>query len=536
MANKSLFQSIRGVLAPKADATNEAGGLAYARSDKQALAQYATTGCLGPTFYAGAAEQLEATLRLCDSVEPEFIARAAIYARQRGHMKDMPALLLAVLSVRAAGLLAEAFDRVIDSPKMLRNFVQIMRSGVAGRKSLGSLPKRLVQQWIESQSETQLFIGSVGNDPSLADILRMVHPKPASPTREALYGYLIGREHNAQALPELVKQYEMFKGNTNPGMVSVPDVPFQLLTALPLTSNDWRQIARTASWQMTRMNLNTFQRHGVFDDEEVSMLIASRLRNPRLVEQARVFPFQLLVAFANADTKVPVAVREALQDAMELALKNVPRVAGKVFVCPDVSGSMHSPVTGYRPGATTAVRCVDVAALVAAAILRKNRDAEVLPFESRTVDIQLNPRDSVLTNAQKLASIPCGGTNCSAPLRTLNERRAKGDLVVYVSDNESWIDANSARGTATMREWNAFRFGGGRTETMAQWSTFKARNPAARMVCIDIQPTATVQAKEREDIVNVGGFSDHVFELIANVAGGQYSSDHWVSLIEQVRL
>ena len=50
-------------------------------------------------------------------------------------------------------------------------------------------------------------------------------------------------------------------------------------------------------------------------------------------------------------------------------------------MCPDVSGSMHSPVTGFRKGATTAVRCIDVAALVAAAVLRKNPDAEVIPFE-----------------------------------------------------------------------------------------------------------------------------------------------------------
>ena len=33
-----------------------------------------------------------------------------------------------------------------------------------------------------------------------------------------------------------------------------------------------------------------------------------------------------------------------------------------------------------RKGATTKVRCIDVAALIAAAMLRKN-DAEVLPFE-----------------------------------------------------------------------------------------------------------------------------------------------------------
>jgi len=525
MANKSLFQSIRGLMTPKADATNEAGGLAYRRSDKQALAQYATTGCLGATFYAGGPEQLDATLKLCHAVQPEFIARAAIYAREHGHMKDMPALLLAVLSVRSPGLMAEAFDRVIDSPKMLRNFVQIMRSGAVGRKSLGSLPKRLVQQWLESRSDEQLFIGAVGNDPSLADVLRMVHPKPNSPVREALYGYLIGRKHDAEVLPELVQHYEKFKRNTNPGKVPVPDVPFQLLTALPLTSKDWLQIARTASWQMTRMNLNTFQRHGVFDDLEVSTLIAQRLRNPRLVEKARVFPYQLMVAYENADVRVPNMVREALQDAMELALKNVPRVAGKVYVLPDVSGSMHSPVTGHRKGSTTAVRCIDVAALVAAAILRQNPDAQVLPFESKTIDIRLNPRDSVLTNARTLASLPCGGTNCSAPLRTLNERRAKGDLVVYVSDNESWIDS-PAYG----------RCGGARTATMAEWSTFKARNPQARMVCIDIQPTGTVQTKEREDIVNVGGFSDQVFELLANVANGQHDCDHWVRVIEKVRL
>ncbi len=186
MANKTLFQSIRGFLAPATDATNEAGGLAYQRSPRQALAQYAATGCLGATFYVGAEQQLATTLKLCAVLEPEFIARTAIYARQRGQMKDMPALLLAVLSVRSPGLMAEVFDRVVDAPKMLRNFVQIMRSGVVGRKSLGSLPKRMVQQWLETRSDEQLFTGSIGNDPSLADILRMVHPKPNSPAREAL--------------------------------------------------------------------------------------------------------------------------------------------------------------------------------------------------------------------------------------------------------------------------------------------------------------------------------------------------------------
>ena len=46
---------------------------------------------------------------------------------------------------------------------------------------------------------------------------------------------------------------------------------------------------------------------------------------------------------------------------------------------------------------------------------------------------------------------------------------------------------------------------------MRQWAEFKRRSPAAKMICIDIQPYGHTQAQEREDIVNVGGFSDQVF-------------------------
>ncbi len=256
-------------------------------------------------------------------------------------------------------------------------------------------------------------------------------------------------------------------------------------------------------------------------------LIAERLRDPVKVAKARVFPYQLMVAYtmAAANSNIPQIVCNALQDAMELATANVPEFPGKVYVFPDISGSMHSAVTGYRRGATTAVRCIDVAALVAATVLRKNPSAEVIPFESKVVELRLSPRDSVMTNAEKLSKLPCGGTNCSAPLEFLNRRRAKGALVIYISDNESWIDAPQYGS-----------FGGSATETMKEWANFRQRNPEARMVCIDIQPYGTVQAKERDDILNVGGFSDQVFDVIAEFARGQLNADHWIGVIESMAL
>lgn len=522
MANKSLFKSTGGALAPAANAVNEAGGIAYAMSNKAALAQFAATGCLNATFYASAEEQLVNTLAFCTNVEPEFIARTAIYARRDGFMKDMPALLCAVLAKRSPGLLAEVFDRVIDDARMLRNFVQIVRSGVTGRKSFGTLPKRLIQHWFESRTDDQIFRASVGNDPSLADVIKMVHPKPKTASRAALYAYLIGRPYEKAALPSLVKEFETFKNRTSK---HVPDVPFQMLTSLALDAKDWKRIAQNAPWQATRMNLNTFARHGVFEGAHATELIrtiANRLRDPQAIARAKVFPYQLMVAYTQAST-VPEQIREALQDAMEIAVSNVPQVDGRVVVCPDVSGSMQSPVTGYRKGATTAVRCVDIAALVAAAVVRQNADATVLPFSDDVVRCTINRRDSVMTNATKLSKLPSGGTNCSAPLKWMNDRREHADLVIYVSDNESWVDSK--------RPW-----GSSGTETMKQWNAFKVRNPRAKLVCIDIQPYATTQVVDREDVLNVGGFSDRVFDVIAKFGNGTLKPEHWVGVINAVQL
>lgn len=521
MANKNLFKSTIGKLLPKADTINEASGRAYSMGPKQALAQYAATGCMNGTFYASAATQLDRVIELAAQVEPEFIAKTALYVREKAFMKDVPALLTAMLSVRSPFLFAEVFPRVIDNAKMLRNFVQIMRSGAVGRKSLGSLPKRLVEQWLANRSDDAVFKGSVGSDPSMSDVIKMVHPRPGNESRAALYAYLIGRPYDFAKLPKLVQSFELFKkGQT----LEVPDVPFDMLTALPLSPSDWKAIARSAPWQMTRMNLNTFARHGAFEDEGLTMVIAERLANPELVRKSRVLPYQLMAAYSNCSGDVPEIVKAGLQDALDHALVNVPKIDGTVYVFPDVSGSMHSPVTGYRKGSSSAVRCIDVAALVAAAMLRANPRARVIPFNDSVVDVRLNPRDSVLTNAQKLAALPQGGTNCSAPLQHLNFEGANADLVIYVSDNESWVD--TVRGGRK----------GEATQTMKQWAKLKQRSPDAKMACIDIQPYATTQAPDSKDILNVGGFSDQVFDLLGTFAKGSMAPEHWVGVIESVSI
>ena len=520
MANKSVFtsgvSSVRKASA-KPDTVNKAGGSAFSMADEAALAQYACTGTFNDTFYSTAEVQLKETLALAQRVSPEFLAKTAIYAREKGFMKDMPAFLLAVLSTRDVELFKKTFPKVIDNGKMLRNFVQMMRSGAVGRKSLGSAPKKAVRSWLQSRKETQLFRDSIGDKPSLADVIKMVHPAPADKSREATYAYLLGKAltpEQAEALPALISQWESFK--KDPASVEVPDVDFRMLSSLPLTEKQWKKIAENAKWMMTRMNLNTFERHGVFKDEKLTKLIADRLSSKDEVQRAQAFPYQLLAAYINASDSIPTSVRNALQQAMEHAVQNVPTYQGKVYVMIDVSGSMSSSVTGYRNGATSKVTCKDVAALVASSVLRKNPEAEIILFHTEAWREKLNPFDSVMTNAKHIMKTPGGGTDCSAPFKLLNKEKAKGDVVIMVSDNMSWMHGNYG--------------------LQAEWDVFRSRNKDAKLICIDIQADSTTQAKSRKDTLNVGGFSDQVFEVINAFVEGKGTPTFWTDRINAVAL
>jgi 60 kDa SS-A/Ro ribonucleoprotein len=511
MANRGLFASAVARLLPRTDALNRAGAAAYAYGPEATLAQFAATGTLADSFYAPADQHLVEALVAARACDPMFVAKAAIYARRAGAMKDMPALLATYLTIADPDLAVPVFGQVVDTGRMLRSYVQILRSGQVGRTSLGTRPKRLVTQWLERASLRDLMAAATGNDPSLADIVRMVHPKPADATRRAFYGWLIGKPYDLAALPVEIAAFEAWKRDTT---LPLPPVPFQWLTAFPLRAEQWGELATRMGWQALRINLNTLARSGAFGVPGVTEAVAARLAVPA----PGVLPYQLLVALRSVGGGVPLAVQAALETALEASLASVPVVPGNVVVCPDVSGSMQSPVTGYRKGASTTVRCVDVAALVASAMLRTNGHARVLPFAVDVVDCTLDPHARLAVNAARLAAVGGGGTTVSAPLAWLNREGAKVDLVVIVSDNESWVDATRH----------------GATETMREWDRLKRRNPAARLVCVDIQPHGTTQAVGRPEILNVGGFSDAVFDMIARFAAGQ--TRDWVERINETEI
>ncbi|MEZ6125826.1 MAG: TROVE domain-containing protein [Planctomycetaceae bacterium] len=529
-----MFSSLKSIL-PRATVRNEAGGPAYALEPKHALAQFAATGCFNGTFYAGAETQLATLKTLIDQVNDNvYLAKLAVFARERACMKDMSAALAATLAARDTVLFHQVFDRVIDNGRVLRTLFQMIRSGQFGKKSLSSSLQRAFQRWLNSASPEKLLSASIGHDPSLRDILRMARPTPTDNGRRALFGWLTDKEQPKWApatesnLPEQVRLLVEFRRAEAPEQQvallqgdegrQALRARWDLLADTARGPQVWSAIARSMGPQALRMNLNTLQRHGVFQDVEMVRYVADRLADENEIRRSRQFPYQYFAAYLNVSDEIPNTIKASLHKAAEIACGNVPELPGPIVIGLDVSGSMQSAVTGNRGrGATSKMRCVDVAALVAAAILRRNPDSVVIPFDTRAFDAKVDPSDSILSLSERLAKYGGGGTDCSLPLQMANAKFSTRKFAgaVLVSDNESWITKGrpyyGGRNGATgvMTEWQKF------VDNQSRLPQAPGGNAAPKLICIDLQPYQTTQAPERGDILNVGGFSDAVFEVIA---------------------
>lgn len=532
--NKNIFKSAATQVAP-ANTVNEAGGKAYKLSNEEALAQLVATGCFNNTFYSNGAAMLDQVISLAKTVDVTFLAKLTIYARKQAFMKDSPAVLLAVLSARHPWSFRLVAPLVLDNMKMVRNFVEVIRSGKVGRKSLGSEPRKAIQRVFNKMTDEQLFLQSIGKSPSIQDVIKLAHVPARTPSRDQLFKYLLGfpvDKYNLKLLPQVVQDFEAFKKDQT---LPVPAVDFQMLSALNLTDQHWTDIGKKMNWHTLRMNLNTLARHNCMSDQTLVQSVCAKIADRQTIQKVKVFPYQLFATYLNtaSNTDIPRNIKDAVQDALDISVENVPKLnVDKLFICLDVSGSMGSPVTGNRGTATTNVRCADVAAIFAASFVKSNTqipDIQVIAFDTSARSMGFNTRDSLATIAQNI-NLPGGGTDCSIAMKFImdNGKIKKSDniAVVYVSDNESWADFNNSGYRPYYRTSSG-------TGTAELWNTVKRSAKTAKMVLIDIQPSTSTQAQTDKDVLNVGGFSDAVFDVVSKFINTQMN---WADIIQQIRL
>ena len=168
-----------------------------------------------------------------------------------------------------------------------------------------------------------------------------------------------------------------------------------------------------------------------------------------------------------------------------------------------------------------------MAAVFAAALLRHNDHGVLLPFDTKVNKIDINPRDSIMTNAQKMAAIRGGGTDCSCALAYMNQTKMKASAVVFISDSESW---SAYAGTKYSRKVKG-------TGMMHEWEQFIKSNPHAKLINIDITPSDTTQIATTPNTLLVGGLNDSVLDIVASFLRHDFDNEeYWVGMIQSIKL
>jgi 60 kDa SS-A/Ro ribonucleoprotein len=268
-------------------------------------------------------------------------------------------------------------------------------------------------------------------------------------------------------------------------------------------------------------HLNTLARAGVLADGEAVEYVVERLTNREAVAKSMVLPFRFFLAHQTLEASVPRAIREALEEALELSFANMPQLPGATCIAPDVSGSMSC---GFVSGRGQA-RFIDIAAIFAAACLKRSPDAIVLPFEHRVIDVRLTARDSLMTTADRLAKIGGGGTAVGAPVSRLLGKRIRVDTFVGITDNEDWCYGWDSQ-TYTRSDEYGF---------LNAWRKYKAKvNPNAKAFLVSLAPYRHSVAPQNEpDVWFIYGWSDAVLPFIARTlqgAGTQMDAVRAISL------
>ncbi|MEK0312273.1 TROVE domain-containing protein [Cohnella sp. 56] len=488
---KKLFSAVRPTT------LNREGYPAHERSPEERYVQTLVTNTMGNTFYADGQTLLaeaEALHREMAERDPQFMAKALVYARGEGYMRLQPLHGLAIMSLYRPDLFARIFLKVVQIPSDLSDFLTILQG--MGRGEGGRAVKRQVNRFLAGVSEYwAVKYNGRGRGYSLGDAIATAHPKPADLKQQALYRYLRGMEANLSLLPQVHALEQLKRAATEAERlywIETGKLPHEVVTgAVKPTKAIWEAlIAQLPTFALLR-HLNALERAGVLEDNHHLQTVIERLTDRRALRKARIMPFRFAKAYRQVANPV---LRDALRDAAEYTFDHLPDLEGRTAIFLDISGSMNGDY-------------LQIGSVFALALYKKTEgDSLFWLFDTVAEDARPSRRDSILSQAERIHAR--GGTDTGAPLRKLLAERRKVEQIVIITDEQQ-------------------NTGSPFYEALAK---YRAKvNPGVKAFIVDVSPYRGAMVPQRDaGTFYIYGWSDTVLSYIAQSAKG------YASMVERI--
>lgn len=289
--------------------------------------------------------------------------------------------------------------------------------------------RKVLKGKLESFNEYQLSkaLGE-SKQVSMADAVKLLHPNPRkSKVGRDFYKNII--EGNVKMGNDVKQvQSEIAKVNNKNSKTTKKEVVESLDTSTVMA------IVK---------NLVALEKQGIFNDEKAVDSIVAKLTDREAVQKSRLLPFRFYSAYKEVDklrtTMGQRRVLEALVEALDLSIDNLPDICGYSAVLVDRSGSMRYPISSM-----SSVTAEEVA-LILGAICFKKGIADVYVFADRCELVKGVTRKSTvfdIVEAMRRQSVG-GCTYLDNALKAIACSDNKYTNLIILSDNDCYCTTNN---------------------------------------------------------------------------------------------
>lgn len=483
----------------KPDIVNYENAPAFTLTPQLELYSAVVTATLSDKFYETGGDRLKRIVELIEKNDPAFVAKLAVYAREKMHLRSVPMVLTVELAkvARGNGLVSKLTERVVqraDEITELLAYYQFANNRKETKK-LNRLSKQ-VQKGLSAAfnkfDEYQFAKYNRDAAVKMRDALFLVHPKPKNEAQQALFDKI--------ASDTLKTPYTWETELSAAGQEKFADEAERNKAF----REKWEALIDSGKmgYMAVLRNLRNMLEAGV--SAKHLEKVCSQLADEKNVLNSKQLPFRFLSAYRevkNIKSGFTGLVLEAIEAA---ALHSAANIRGfdadtRVVIACDVSGSMQRAVS-----AKSTVQNFDIGLMLGMLLQSKCKNVVTGMFGNTWKTISV-PRKAVLANVMEFhrREGEVGyATNGYLVIQDLLDRNMIVDKVFMFTDCQLW------------------NTGG---ETIAKvWANYKRIAPKARLYLFDLAGYGNTPLKltGNNDVFLVAGWSDKVFDVMTAIEEG----------------
>ena len=448
---------------------NYEGGSAYKLTPKLELYSLVCTTLLQDKFYTKSSKDFKRVKDLVQKVSPEFVAKLAIYAREKMYLRSIPMVLTVELAKIHKGtnlvskLVKRVIQRVDEITEMLSYYQQA--NNRRGAKKLNKLSKQIqkgIAYSFTKFDEYQFGKYNRDNEVKLKDALFLSHAKPFNTEQKELFKKIV---EDTLAVP-YTWEVELSK---------LGQQKFEDEKAKKKAFKEkWEEIidSKKMGYMATMRNLRNIIEAGV-STEHINN-IASYLSNPVAVSKSKQLPFRFYVAYKqlmNLSSPYINSILEALNEAIWLSVDNLIGInnTDTVLVAADDSSSMEGTVL-------RSIKWTELGILLGVLLRKKCKHVTFGLFSDNFRVHQIPGNENVLEAVNKLmGETRPSGTQGWKVIHYANKSQYSYDKVYMFTDMQMWNISN--------RSYYSFNHDAG---VQSEWVKYKKLHPQAELVLVDL--------------------------------------------------